>query len=93
MEWLGAARWKPPLEGAPSLQAELENVSGALSEAESRAIRLSKELSSSEAQLHDAQVRPSPLNPQHRPHHGSPPSAFTLSPFPPPSVGDASGGE
>ncbi|XP_014405933.1 PREDICTED: myosin-14 [Myotis brandtii] len=36
-------------------RAELENVSGALSEAESRAIRLSKELSSTEAQLHDAQ--------------------------------------
>uniref|UniRef100_A0A8C5XMC6 Myosin heavy chain 14 n=1 Tax=Microcebus murinus TaxID=30608 RepID=A0A8C5XMC6_MICMU len=39
----------------PSPQAELENVSGALSEAESKAIRLSKELSSTEAQLHDAQ--------------------------------------
>lgn len=44
------------MEGAPFPQAELENVSGALSEAESRAIRLSKELSSTEAQLHDVQV-------------------------------------
>lgn len=58
------------MEGAPSPQAELENVSGALSEAESRAIRLSKELSSSEAQLHDAQVRPAPphTQPRVRPH-------------------------
>lgn len=61
-EPLGSAGWQPPLEGAPFPQVELENVSGALSEAESRAIRLSKELSSTEAQLHDAQVTlpPSP---------------------------------
>lgn len=52
----GSAGWKPLLEGSPSPQAELENVSGALSEAESRAIRLSKEMSSTEVQLHDAQV-------------------------------------
>lgn len=48
------------MEGALFPQAELENVSGALSEAESRAIRLSKELSSTEAQLHDAQVTSPP---------------------------------
>lgn len=47
-------------------QAELESVSTALSEAESKAIRLGKELSSAESQLHDTQVtllvppRPSP---------------------------------
>uniref|UniRef100_A0A2I2Y4R1 Myosin heavy chain 14 n=1 Tax=Gorilla gorilla gorilla TaxID=9595 RepID=A0A2I2Y4R1_GORGO len=39
-----------------ALAAELENVSGALNEAESKTIRLSKELSSTEAQLHDAQL-------------------------------------
>lgn len=44
-----------------SPQAELETMSGALSEAESKAIRLGKELSSTEAQLHDAQVTSLPL--------------------------------
>lgn len=72
---MGSAGWKPPFKGSPFPQAELENVSGALSEAESRAIRLSKELSSTEVQLHDAQVTAA------HPHHPAPeafhPSAHT----------------
>lgn len=68
---MGWAGWKPPLEGAPLPQAELENMSGALSEAESRAIRLSKELSSTEAQLHDTQVTAAPALPAPSPSHPS----------------------
>lgn len=56
VSWVGVApaRWASPLPLCP--QAELETVSSALNEAESKAIRLGKELSSTEAQLHDAQV-------------------------------------
>lgn len=55
-------------------------MSGALSEAESRAIRLSKELSSTEAQLHDAQVSqpPPPRPPRPAPHASPPPPSPDL---------------
>lgn len=74
---MGSAGWKLPLEGSPSPQAELENVSGALSEAESRAIRLNKELSSTEAQLHDTQVTAA-----HRQQRAPLPVPSTLLPMP-----------
>lgn len=52
-------------------------MSGALSEAESRAIRLSKELSSTEAQLHDSQVTAA-----HRQHQAPIPAPSTPLPMP-----------